>query len=77
MRPLVHIASHENCDRTLADGFVVMPAYFPGAIDDFVDGVVPELQRRGLYRLDYGGPTLRHHLGLAMPSWKAQGASRT
>jgi FMN-dependent oxidoreductase (nitrilotriacetate monooxygenase family) len=61
----------------LADGFVVMPAYFPGAFDAFVDGVVPELQRRGLYRLDYAGSTLRHHLGLATPSRKAQGASRT
>jgi N-acetyl-S-(2-succino)cysteine monooxygenase len=60
-----------------ADGFVVMPAYFPGAFDAFVEGVVPELQRRGLYRLDYAGPTLRHHLGLETPSRKAQGASRT
>lgn len=48
----------------LADGFVVMPAYFPGAFDDFVDKVVPELQRRGLYRKDYAGKTLRAHLGL-------------
>ena len=47
----------------LADGFIIMPAYFPGAFDDFVDKVVPELQRRGLYRKDYSGPTLRHHLG--------------
>jgi N-acetyl-S-(2-succino)cysteine monooxygenase len=47
-----------------ADGFVVMPAYFPGAFDDFVDFVVPELQRRGLYRRDYAGSTLRDHLGL-------------
>ena len=46
-----------------ADGFVVMPAYFPGAFDDFVDKVVPELQRRGLYRNEYSGPTLRDHLG--------------
>jgi alkanesulfonate monooxygenase SsuD/methylene tetrahydromethanopterin reductase-like flavin-dependent oxidoreductase (luciferase family) len=49
----------------LADGFIVMPAYFPGAFDDFVNLVVPELQRRGLYRKEYSGPTLRHHLGLA------------
>jgi alkanesulfonate monooxygenase SsuD/methylene tetrahydromethanopterin reductase-like flavin-dependent oxidoreductase (luciferase family) len=49
----------------LAYGFIVMPAYFPGAFDDFVNLVVPELQRRGLYRKDYVGPTLRHHLGLA------------
>jgi len=51
----------------MADGFVVMPAYFPGAFDDFVDRVVPELQRRGLYRKDYSGPTLRDHLGLPRP----------
>jgi FMN-dependent oxidoreductase (nitrilotriacetate monooxygenase family) len=48
----------------LADGFIVMPAYFPGAFDDFVDKVVPELQRRGLFRKEYPGPTLRDHLGL-------------
>jgi FMN-dependent oxidoreductase (nitrilotriacetate monooxygenase family) len=51
-----------------ADGFVVMPAYFPGAFDEFVDKVVPELQRRGLYRTDYTGPTLRDHLGLERPA---------
>jgi len=50
-----------------ADGFVVMPAYFPGAFDDFVDLVVPELQRRGLHRREYSGATLRDHLGLARP----------
>jgi FMN-dependent oxidoreductase (nitrilotriacetate monooxygenase family) len=50
----------------LADGFVIMPAYFPGAFDDFVDKVVPELQRRGLYRQDYTGKTLRSHLGLEL-----------
>jgi alkanesulfonate monooxygenase SsuD/methylene tetrahydromethanopterin reductase-like flavin-dependent oxidoreductase (luciferase family) len=48
----------------MADGFVIMPAYFPGAFDDFVNLVVPELQRRGLFRQDYSGPTLRDHLGL-------------
>jgi alkanesulfonate monooxygenase SsuD/methylene tetrahydromethanopterin reductase-like flavin-dependent oxidoreductase (luciferase family) len=48
----------------MADGFVIMPAYFPGAFDDFVNLVVPELQRRGLFRRDYSGPTLRDHLGL-------------
>jgi FMN-dependent oxidoreductase (nitrilotriacetate monooxygenase family) len=51
----------------LADGFVIMPAYFPGAFDDFVDRVVPELQRRGLYRTEYAGTTLRSHLGLDRP----------
>jgi FMN-dependent oxidoreductase (nitrilotriacetate monooxygenase family) len=46
----------------LADGFMILPAYFPGAFDDFVDLVVPELQRRGLYRHEYTGSTLRAHL---------------
>jgi FMN-dependent oxidoreductase (nitrilotriacetate monooxygenase family) len=46
----------------LADGYVVMPAYFPGAFDVFIDQVVPELQRRGIYRKEYSGSTLRHHL---------------
>jgi N-acetyl-S-(2-succino)cysteine monooxygenase len=52
----------------LSDGFIVMPPYFPGAFDDFVNRVVPELQRRGLYRRDYSGPTLRDHLGLEAPT---------
>jgi N-acetyl-S-(2-succino)cysteine monooxygenase len=52
----------------MADGFIIMPAYFPGAFNDFVDLVVPELQRRGLYRTDYSGSTLRDHLGTAPAS---------
>ena len=56
----------------MADGFVVMPAYFPGAFDDFVDLVVPELQRRGLFRTEYSGSTLRDHLGLQRPANKRQ-----
>jgi FMN-dependent oxidoreductase (nitrilotriacetate monooxygenase family) len=46
----------------LADGFMIQPAYFPAAFDDFVGLVVPELQRRGLFRRDYAGATLRDHL---------------
>jgi hypothetical protein len=38
-----------------ADGFNILPPYFPGAFGDFVDLVVPELQRRGLFRRDYEG----------------------
>jgi alkanesulfonate monooxygenase len=49
------------------DGFTVMFPYLPGALDDFVARVVPELQRRGLYRRDYEGTTLREHLGLPRP----------
>lgn len=50
-----------------ADGFVIMPAYFPDHLDDFAEMVVPELQRRGLFRRDYAGPMLRDHLGLQLP----------
>ena len=49
------------------DGFNVMFPYLPGGLDDFVDGVVPELQRRGLFRRDYEGRTLRENLGLPRP----------
>ncbi len=48
-----------------ADGFNILPPYFPGAFADFVNLVVPELQRRGLFRQDYQGNTLRDHFGLA------------
>ena len=48
-----------------ADGFNVLPPYFPGALADFVDLVVPELQARGLFRREYAGTTLRDHFGLA------------
>jgi FMN-dependent oxidoreductase (nitrilotriacetate monooxygenase family) len=50
-----------------ADGFNVMPPYFPGGLTDFVDLVVPLLQERGLFRADYTGATLRDHLGLQRP----------
>lgn len=51
-----------------ADGFVISPAYIPGAFDDFVELVIPELQRRRLFREEYTGSTLREHLGLKIPS---------
>lgn len=51
-----------------ADGYNVLPPYFPGAFDDFVNLVVPELQRRSLFRMRYNGATLRDHLGLPRPS---------
>ncbi|UVK43203.1 LLM class flavin-dependent oxidoreductase [Mesorhizobium sp. AR07] len=51
-----------------ADGFNVMPSYFPGELDAFATLVVPELQRRGLFRKDYEGRTLRDHLGLKRPA---------
>ena len=51
-----------------ADGFNVMPPFFPGQFDAFVDQVVPLLQERGLFRADYAGTTLRDHLGLKRPA---------
>jgi FMN-dependent oxidoreductase (nitrilotriacetate monooxygenase family) len=51
-----------------ADGFNVMPAYLPGSLKDFVDLVVPELQRRGLFRTEYESTTLRGNLGLPRPA---------
>ena len=49
------------------DGFNVIFPYLPGGLDDFVDKVVPELQRRGLFRTEYEGTTLRENLGLPRP----------
>ncbi|MET8896927.1 LLM class flavin-dependent oxidoreductase [Streptomyces albogriseolus] len=46
-----------------ADGFNIDFPYLPGSADDFVDHVIPELQRRGLYRTSYEGGTLRENLG--------------
>jgi alkanesulfonate monooxygenase len=51
-----------------ADGFNVMPAWLPGSLTDFVDLVVPELQRRGLFRTEYEAMTLRENLGLPFPA---------
>lgn len=55
-------------DAGAADGFNIMPPYFPSELDLFVDQVVPLLQRRGLFRAEYAGTTLRDHLGLARPA---------
>ena len=49
------------------DGFVISPAYLPGAFEEFVKFVVPELQRRGIFRTEYTGKTLREHFGLKYP----------
>ena len=50
------------------DGFNIMPPFLPGGLDDFVDLVIPELQRRGLFRTEYEGKTLRENLGLKRPA---------
>ncbi len=50
------------------DGFVLSATHVPGTYEDFVRFVVPELQRRGLFRQDFGGVTLRENLGLPVPA---------
>ncbi|WP_439617814.1 LLM class flavin-dependent oxidoreductase [Shinella sp.] len=50
-----------------SDGFNVVFPYLPQGLDDVVEKLVPELQRRGLFRSDYEGTTLREHLGLSRP----------
>ncbi|MEH1971853.1 MAG: LLM class flavin-dependent oxidoreductase [Nostoc sp.] len=50
-----------------SDGFNIMFPFLPEGLNDFVDKVVPELQRRGIFRQEYEGKTLRENLGLARP----------
>jgi alkanesulfonate monooxygenase SsuD/methylene tetrahydromethanopterin reductase-like flavin-dependent oxidoreductase (luciferase family) len=50
-----------------SDGFNVMFPYLPGGLDDFANKVVPELQRREIFRREYEGSTLRDNLGLPRP----------
>jgi hypothetical protein len=50
-----------------ADGFNVICNHYPKPLEDFCEMVVPELQRRGVFRHDYTGRTLRDHLGLRVP----------
>lgn len=50
-----------------ADGFNIMPPVLPSSLDEFVNLVIPELQRRGLFRTEYEGNTLRENLGLKRP----------
>jgi hypothetical protein len=54
-------------DNGAADGFNVMPAVLPDGLAAFTDHVIPILQRRGLFRTEYAGPTLRDHYGLPRP----------
>jgi len=51
-----------------ADGFNIMSPWLPGGLDDFIEHILPELRRRGLFRTEYQGTTLREHLGLSRPS---------
>jgi FMN-dependent oxidoreductase (nitrilotriacetate monooxygenase family) len=62
------------------DGFVLSATHVPGAYEDFARFVVPELQRRGLFRREFAGATLRENLGLPVPAigaWRQAGATVT
>jgi FMN-dependent oxidoreductase (nitrilotriacetate monooxygenase family) len=54
-------------EERAADGFILFPPTMPGALEGFVQHVVPELQRRGLFRTEYEGRTFREHFNLAWP----------
>jgi FMN-dependent oxidoreductase (nitrilotriacetate monooxygenase family) len=61
-------AMQEWFEGAACDGFNITPATLPGGGEDFVEMVVPELQRRGLFRTEYEGRTLRENLGLRRPT---------
>jgi alkanesulfonate monooxygenase SsuD/methylene tetrahydromethanopterin reductase-like flavin-dependent oxidoreductase (luciferase family) len=56
-----------------ADGFNIMAPTLPDGLSDFIEFVVPELRRRGLFRTEYAGTTLREHLGLQRPAGRFAG----
>jgi alkanesulfonate monooxygenase SsuD/methylene tetrahydromethanopterin reductase-like flavin-dependent oxidoreductase (luciferase family) len=65
----IEVADHLQLwfETGAADGFNVFPDFVPGSVDAFTRLVVPELQRRGLFRTEYEGRTFREHLGLSVP----------
>jgi len=65
----------EAFESHAADGFSLMLPYTPEGLRDFTTKVVPELQRRGLFRTRYEGTTLRENLGLARPAHPAAAAA--
>jgi alkanesulfonate monooxygenase len=67
----------EWLETEASDGFNIMFHTVPEGLNDFVDLVVPELQRRGIYRREYEGTTLREHLGLARPANRFFAADET
>jgi alkanesulfonate monooxygenase SsuD/methylene tetrahydromethanopterin reductase-like flavin-dependent oxidoreductase (luciferase family) len=71
-------AMQEWFEKGACDGFNITPAHLPGGCEDFVELVVPELQRRGLFRAEYEGKTLRENLGLKRPvsRYPAPGSDR-
>lgn len=72
-----HLAAWRHPDwftTGAADGFNVLAPTLPHGLREFAQLVVPELQRRGLFRTEYTGRTLREHLGLTRPAHPAAAA---
>ncbi|WP_067676977.1 LLM class flavin-dependent oxidoreductase [Nocardia miyunensis] len=71
----VEVADHIQhwFEERAADGFNIFPDFVPGSVRAFTELVVPELQRRGLYRTEYTGPTFRDHLSLPRPANRHNG----
>jgi alkanesulfonate monooxygenase len=59
------------------DGFNLVASYLPGGLEAIVEHLVPELQRRGLFRKEYEGPTLRQHLGVPFPARSDKRAAKS
>ena len=66
----------EWIEAEACDGFVIAATHSPGAYEDMVRLVVPELQRRGIFRTEYEGATLRENLGLKVPENRYARAAR-
>jgi alkanesulfonate monooxygenase SsuD/methylene tetrahydromethanopterin reductase-like flavin-dependent oxidoreductase (luciferase family) len=66
---LSHIADFmENwLSYNATDGFNILPSVLPASLNNFVDMVIPELQKRDLFRIEYEGRTLRENLGFKRP----------
>ncbi|MGY9001625.1 MAG: hypothetical protein ACKVIF_00375 [Rhodospirillales bacterium] len=62
-----------------ADGFIIMCLTYPSGIDEFTSEVIPILQKRGLFHVEYEGNTLRENLGLPLPvnRWTAERTAKT
>jgi len=67
----------EWLEAEAADGFTILSPYMPGPLEQFVAEAVPELQRRGLFRTEYEGRTLRENLGLPRPENRYVAARKT
>ena len=67
-KPASQDQMQEWLEAGASDGFTLQFPYLPQGLDDVIERVIPELQRRGLFRREYEGPTLRENLGVPRPA---------